>query len=90
MTAYTVSYDLVKRKDYPELWNELKRLGAQRTQESYWLVAGSKNAKELHDHLAQFVDSDDRLWISEITKNHHFSNAMGGTNAWLAKNPPAR
>lgn len=90
MTSYTVSYDLIKRKDYQSLWDELKRLGAHRTQDSYWLVSVSNTAKELHDHLKGFIDGDDKLWVSELTKNHYFSNANAGTNNWLKSNPPAR
>jgi hypothetical protein len=90
MTTYTVSYDLIKRKDYPTLWAELARLGAHRTQASYWLVSVNKTAAELHDHLKSFVDEDDRVWVSELTKNHHYSNAMPGTTNWIKSNPPAR
>jgi hypothetical protein len=90
MTTYTVAYDLIKRKDYPKLWDELKRLKAHRTQESYWLVNVSNTAKELHDHFKGFVDADDRVWVSELTKNNFYSNAKAGTNDWLKSNPPAR
>lgn len=91
MTTFTVSYDLIKRKDYQALWDELARLGAHRTQDSYWLVnVIQTSAKALHDHLKQYVDADDRLWVAELVKNHHFSNAKAGTNNWLAANPPAR
>jgi CRISPR associated protein Cas2 len=90
VTTYTVSYDLIKSKDYQALWDELERLKGHRTEESYWLVAVNNTAKELHDHLKSFVDNDDRVWVSELTKNHYYSNAKGGTNDWLKKNPPAR
>lgn len=90
MTTYTVSYDLIKRKDYESLWTELKRLGAHRTQASYWLVNLNNTAKEVHDHFKSFVDNDDKIWVTELTRNHMFSNANSGTNDWLAKNPPAR
>jgi hypothetical protein len=90
MTTFVLTYDLIKRKDYPTLWAELGRLGAHRALESFWLINVSNSAKELLDHFKRFVDSDDRLWISELTKMHTFSNARTGTNAWLAKNPPAR
>jgi len=90
MTTYTVAYDLVKRKDYQSLYDELERLGGHRTQESYWLVNVNNTAKELKDHLASFVDQDDRLWVSELTKNHTYKNALKGTNGWLKANQPAR
>lgn len=90
MTTYTVSYDLIKRKDYQALWDELKRLGAHRTQASYWLVNVNNTSKQLHDHLKNFVDGDDRIWVSELTVNYFYSNALAGTNNWLAHNKPPR
>lgn len=91
MTTFTLSYDLIKQKNYQALWDELERLGAHRTQDSYWLVnVTTSEAKVLHDHLRRYVDTDDRLWISELTRNHSYTNAKGGTNEWLAKNPPSR
>ena len=90
MTTYTVSYDLIKKKDYQLLWDELERLGAHRTQESYWLIAVNNTAQELHNHLKSFIDADDRIWVSELTKNYWYSNAKAGTNDWLKRNSPAR
>jgi hypothetical protein len=90
LTTYSVSYDLNKEKNYSLLLGELRRLNAVRTQASYWLVGVTNNAIELHNHLKAFVDKDDALWVSEITKNHHYSNAMAGTNNFLEKNPPGR
>lgn len=90
MTTYTIAYDLIKRKDYQSLWDELKRLGAHRTQDSYWLISVNNTAKELHYHLKKFVDSDDRIWVSELTQNHYYANALAGTNDWLSKNPQLR
>lgn len=93
MPPYVVAYDLVKEKDghdYQPLWDELKRLKGQKTQYSVWLVAASNTAREVHDHIKQFIDSNDRLWVTELTKNHYFSNAMAGTNKWIENNPPQR
>lgn len=89
MTTYLLSYDLIKRKDYPKLWDELERLRGHRTLESLWLINMNKTAKEVYDHFSNFIDEDDRLWVSELTKNHHFG-AKSGTNDWLKKNPPSR
>lgn len=90
MTTFVLTYDLIKKKDYQTLWDELARLGAHRALESFWLISLNNTAKEVHDHFKGFVDSDDRLWVSELTAKHHFSNVKGGTNAWLKANPPAR
>lgn len=90
MTTFVLTYDLIKKKDYQTLWDELARLGAHRALKSFWLINLNNTAKEVHDHFKGFVDSDDRLWVSELTTKHHFSNAKSGTNAWLKANPPAR
>lgn len=62
---YYVSYDLIKRKDYQTLWDELKRLGAVRVLESVWAFKRAETAEKLRDHLAQFIDADDRLLVIE-------------------------
>lgn len=93
MTIYLLAYDLRKEQtsaDYEPLWAELKRLGGHRTQYSLWLLDLNNTAKEVHDHFKRYLDSDDRLWVSELTKNHYYSNAMAGTNDWLAAHPPQR
>lgn len=90
MTTYLISYDLIKRKDYQTLWDELERLGAHRTLESLWLINVRNTAQELLDHFLGFVDDDDKLWVSELTKNHTFKGAKAGTNNWLKANPPSR
>ena len=91
MTTYVVSYDLKKPgQNYQPLWDELDRLKAHRTLESFWLISVNNTPKELVDHLKSFIDANDALWVLELTKVHHFRNAKAGTNDWLAKNPPAR
>jgi hypothetical protein len=90
MSTYVVTYDLIKRKDYPKLWEELERLDGNRALESIWLLNVQNTAREVHDHLKGFIDSDDVLWVSELTKKHWFSNVKAGTNDWLKKNPPER
>ncbi|WP_312300124.1 hypothetical protein [Stutzerimonas nitrititolerans] len=90
MTTYTISYDLIKRKDYQTLWDELRRLGAHRTLESFWLINLNNTAQEVLAHFKQFVDSDDKIWVSELTRNHTFNLANAGTNDWLRQNQPSR
>lgn len=89
MATYVFTYDLIKRKDYPKLWDELERLGAHRPLNSFWLISVNNTAKELHDHLREFVDDDDRTWVSELTKKRAFT-AKPGTNDWLKSNPSVR
>lgn len=96
MAVYLLEYDLVKETsshDYEPLWAALKAAGAHRTQLSAWLVASTSGAKQVHDHFQKYLDSNDRLWVAKVHKNtssdeYWFSNAKGGTNDWLKKNPP--
>jgi hypothetical protein len=94
MAVYFVTYDLTKKKpefDYQILWDELERLNAHRTQLSAWLVSVNITAKDLLDHLKDFVHSDDRLWIVRLMtvngKQFTYQKAIKGTNDWLADNP---
>ncbi|WP_122709525.1 hypothetical protein [Pseudomonas viridiflava] len=90
MISFTVSYDFISIKNYKLLIDELERLGAHRSQDSFWLVACNNTAKGLHDYLRKFMDGDDKLWVSELTRNHHYTQANSGKNAWIAQNPLAR
>jgi hypothetical protein len=93
MNSYMICYDLRNESgshDYQPLWDELNELDGHRTQESVWLVAVDATAKKVLNHLKQFVDGDDRLWVNELVKNRHFTNALRGTNDWLKNNPPRR
>ncbi|MCI5040018.1 MAG: hypothetical protein MRY81_10070 [Donghicola eburneus] len=91
MAIFVFTYDLRNESgshDYQPLWDELERLGAHRFQDSAWFVNLNNTAKEVVEHFKGFTDSDDRLFASVLTKQHWFSNARGGTNAWLKANPP--
>ncbi|MEI4473565.1 hypothetical protein [Frigidibacter sp. MR17.24] len=93
MTVFVLTYDLIKERSpaaYKPLIDELERLGAHRYQASSWMVNLSNTPKEAHDHFKGYLDDNDKLFISELTKLHHFSNANAGTNDWLRRNPPTR
>jgi hypothetical protein len=68
MPVFSISYDLIKRKDYQTLWAELARIGAQKYLLSQWAVrrAEGVTATALGNHLRKFIDADDRLFIARI------------------------
>lgn len=90
MTTFVLTYDLIKTKDYQKIWDELERLGGHRVLDSFWLLNLKNTAKEAHAHFKQFMDGDDKLWVSEFTTIHHYDGARPGTNDWIKSNPPAR
>ncbi|MXP43688.1 CRISPR-associated protein Cas2 [Allopontixanthobacter sediminis] len=90
MTTFVLTYDLIKNKDYPTLWDELEKLGAHRALDSFWLISVKNSAKEVHAHFKNFIDKDDKVWVSELTTNNWYTGANAGTNAWIKANAPAR
>jgi hypothetical protein len=65
MALFSLSYDLVKRKDYPKLWEELERLNAKKVLFSQWVMDLSDDltALQVRLHFEKFVDADDRLVV---------------------------
>ena len=85
MALFTVTYDLIAEKDYDSLIGRLKELDTARVQLSQWLLSADNSATEVKDHLAQYVDDDDKLMVIEFTKRPDFTKAIAGTNDWLDK-----
>lgn len=68
MAIYSITYDLIKSKDYKKLFEGLKSLPGSyvRPTESQWLIDTSKTSKEIRDHLTAYIDSDDKLFVAQI------------------------
>ena len=65
---YIVSYDLNKQgQDYATLIKELKDFGAQKVLYSQWVLKhNTTNCAALRDHFWKFMDSNDRLLVTEL------------------------
>ena len=92
MAIYLLAYDLINEKkgthDYQPLWDELERLKCHRTEYSLWLCNLNNTPAQVRDHFKQYVDSDDRIWVTKLRPNEYtYSNATNGTNEWIKKNP---
>ena len=67
MKPYLISYDLDKPgQNYERLTARLKQLQAVRVLMSQWALKSAYDAKELRDDLKRYVDSNDRILITEI------------------------
>lgn len=68
MPVFSITFDLIKRRDYRTLWVELERLKARRLLLSHWGVhmATGTTANALRDHLRSYIDNDDALLIIQI------------------------
>lgn len=83
MALFVVSYDLIKRKDYPKLWEALGDLGAFRVLRSVWLVDYNTEADGLRSFLRQYIDEDDALLVIEFHKKPAAWKCRQGTKTWL-------
>jgi hypothetical protein len=83
MAKFLVTYDLIKDKDYKLLIGELERLDAHKALLSVWLVELNNTTAHVRDHLAGFIDEDDKLFVAEMTVKPSFTKAFKGTSAWL-------
>lgn len=64
MSAYIVSYDLVKHKDYASLHTAIKSFKKwARITDSTWLICSPKKSTEIRDELLDHMDSDDRIFV---------------------------
>lgn len=69
---YLVSYDLNRpngESAYPNLINQLRADGATRILYSEWLVESLGNAKYLADRYLAHMDSNDGIFVTEVTNN---------------------
>lgn len=68
MSIYLITYDLrTPGKDYNDLWDALKRLGAKRALESVWLVKrewGGSSGNPIDPLLSGHLDSNDRMIVT--------------------------
>ena len=78
-TLFGVSYDLVQPiRTYGPLIDTLQDIGAKRITESYWVVpgGGAGTAESLRDYLLNYLDGDDRIFVSEIVDWASYNTIM--------------
>lgn len=85
MAYFIITYDLVKNKDYLKLTTELTRIGSEKIALSAWLVQQNMTAKSLKDHLANFIDEDDKLIVIEFSKRPAFTRGFTAGANWIIK-----
>jgi CRISPR-associated endonuclease Cas2 len=76
--SYLVCYDLDKPgQDYTDVIDALEKLGARRIQYSVWLLyAPALSPEQIRNHLAQFVDGNDRLLVVGLQNLAAWQNLM--------------
>lgn len=80
MAVYSITYDLVKSKDYSRIIEGIKKISAEnwaKPTKSQWIITSPKTSTEIRDFLNNYIDSDDVLFVIEVD----------GSN-WAARNIP--
>jgi CRISPR/Cas system-associated endoribonuclease Cas2 len=60
---FLVAYDLRSGEDYEDLIGALRKMGAERLQESVWYLAAAVSCTALKNALKAHMRSDDRLVV---------------------------
>lgn len=77
MACYVMAYDLNKvGQNYECITSRIKQLAYCHAQGSVWFVDYSGTEQELCNHLKSCLDSNDRLFVSEVSR------------AWTGQNMP--
>lgn len=64
MNSYLVTYDLIKRKNYPELIKILEGFTTRwHCLGSVWIIKTTLTAAQLRDALIKHIDDDDKLIV---------------------------
>ena len=67
---YLISYDLNKEdKNYPALWEALRRDGAIKILYSEWLVRLTGTALDAANRYLAYMDTNDSIFVTEVTNN---------------------
>ncbi|MXN46069.1 hypothetical protein GR138_12795 [Shinella kummerowiae] len=90
MTAYMISYDLRKNRNYDPLIKQLRDWGCVRPLQSLWLGNLKGNAATIRDLLRTLMDSDDGLMVCEIKATSDWATFKidnnDATGAWIRQN----
>lgn len=73
MTIYSVTYDLIKSKDYAKMIEGIKKVSNDtwaRPTQSQWIISSNKNAGQIRDFLKDYMDSDDVLFVIEVKRDN--------------------
>jgi hypothetical protein len=88
MRTYLIGYDLNKSgQDYKTLTDEIKKLGTWwNCLDSTWIIKSNSTAKDIRDHLINFIDSNDELLVVSLTGESAWQGFDNDCSNWLLKN----
>ena len=68
MAVYSITYDLIKTKDYEKLFKGIRSLSPSHTcpTRSQWLISSHLSAEQIRNFLITCMDGDDVLFVIKI------------------------
>lgn len=68
MSAYIVSYDLMKQgQNYECIIKKLKAYTSWHMQQSVWIVVSEENVAQIRDNLKSCLDTNDKLFVGKLS-----------------------
>lgn len=83
MALYAISYQLNKKKDYPELWKAIEDLDAHKAMNDFYLIDNTATTEEVGNYLRGYIDDDDFLFVVPFVTRPYKYRCFEGTKAWL-------
>jgi hypothetical protein len=83
--VYSISYDLKKPgQDYEDLYKAIKGLGSNcHPLLSTWLVDCKLTPRNVYDSLSPYLDKNDLIFISAVTKSNYYGLLPKNCVEWL-------
>jgi Zn-finger protein len=83
-----ISYDLIKRKDYPELHKAIRAYGPiWHCLDSTWIIKTDQTATQIRDALIKHIDSDDKLIVNLLQREAAWTTSFSKEcQDWLRNN----
>ncbi len=68
MAIYSISYDLIKDKDYTKVIAAIKAISGSwaKPTESQWLVDTEQTQKQVREYVQSYMDQDDKIFVCKI------------------------
>ncbi|PYG00174.1 CRISPR associated protein Cas2 [Georgenia satyanarayanai] len=89
MTTYLVTYDLTAPgRNYDDLYEAIKSYGTwAHVVESVWeICSDTTTAAHVRDHLGQFLDGNDKIFVTVVGRESAWRGLRESLTAWLKKN----
>lgn len=87
MALYSITYDLVKNKDYEKLYRGIKEISNDawaKPTESQYIIYSENTSEQIRDFLLNYIDNDDVLFVIKVDgTNWHSKNVKKAVTDWL-------